>query len=1186
MNKTAIKNFSTYSRRKLIESTKDKCKTIGITEDSIESPVSSSNDFEIYNCYGVETTLDKNQIKQRNSLIKEINDKGFNQVVEEVAYTWFNRLIAVRFMEVNDYLPSRQRVLSSIEDARIESDLMRSPNESDIDFTSDELNYVYDLKEQNNTNELFKFLFIKECNKLNEYLPELFEKTDDYTELLFNISFDDKDDVIYKLVHDIEESNFDIEQEGQVEIIGWFYQYYNTERNELVYNGSMSKSRISKDLLPAATTIYTPDWAIKYMIENSLGKLWYEGHPSNIRGSWRYYIEEVQQEESVQQQLNEMKKEYYKLNIEDIKFIDSCMGSGHILVYAFDVFMQIYLEQGYSEKNATKTILENNIYGLEIDKRAYQLSYFALMMKARQYNRRILNSSIDLHLCEIKESPKVSTMDIFDRCGEYREIALKLYSTFVDAKEYGSILNIDISLNEIAYLEEKLAEIKNDNFSDLVEMSKSNELFDVLQQLIPQAKVFATKYDVVVTNPPYLSSSRFSDKLLKYVNKNFKNEKADLSSVMYKNMITNFLKENGFISFITTSSWMTLSTFEKYRKKLIEDYSFSSMVDFGTELFEGKVGHNPIVSWVMRKSGIKQQYTSIRLVDFCYSNRDKKEPEFFNRNNYYNTSQDNFSKIPGSPIAYWVSNKYFNIFKNYNKLSNYGKAVEGIKTGNNDLYLRTWFEINRQDAKLTLSDHDDTKWRAMTKGGSFRRWYGNLEYVVLWGKNGEQLDSLPSATISNKELFNSPALNWSYISSKKFSVRTCDDFVIHNNKGPAYYVSNDIKIYILALMNTNCIQSILDIIAPTMDYKPGNINNIPITIDNNLKNDIEIISNQNLNLSKSDWDSFEISWDFKIHPLVKNHTSTIKEAYNLWNKECNDRFYQLKANEEELNRIYINIYGLQDELTPEIEDKDVTIRKADLTRDIKSFISYAVGCMFGRYSLDEEGLVYAGGIFDINSYHIFRADKDNILPICDEEYFDDDIVVRFIDFVRTAYDQDTLEENLNFIANALNTNGLTSREKIRNYFIKDFFKDHCQTYSVTGSGKRPIYWLFESGKQNGFKALIYMHRYDEDTVGIVRTDYLHKVQSAYEDAIKNDEYIIENSNIKSDINKASKHRDKLLKQLEETRIYDQALAHMANKRISIDLDDGVKHNYALFQGIEVSKEGSKTKKIDLLAKIK
>ncbi|MCD7808718.1 MAG: BREX-1 system adenine-specific DNA-methyltransferase PglX [Erysipelotrichaceae bacterium] len=1185
MNKTAIKNFSTYSRRKLIESTKDKCKTIGITEDAIESPVSSSDDFEIYNCYGVETTLNKEQIKQRNSLIKEINDKGFNQVVEEVAYTWFNRLIAVRFMEVNDYLPSRQRILSSIEDARIESDLMRSPNESDIDFTSDELSYVYDLKEQNNTNELFKFLFIKECNKLNEYLPELFEKTDDYTELLFNISFDDKDDVVYKLVHDIEESNFDIEQEGQVEIIGWFYQYYISDpKDNLIH----AKKQYKDNDVPFVTQLFTPDWIVKFMVQNSLGNYWMKNKPdSTIYKDWEFFMN------------NNAQNSDDDKNIENITFFDPCMGSGHILVYAFDMFMEMYVEQGYSERNASEMILKNNLYGIDIDKRAYQLTYLSLMMKARQYNRRVLTKNIKPHIVYMQDcniSKDIINFISKDNA-EIKDSLNNLNKLTTNAGLYGSIIDIDSSNsreldNLLTFINERLNEYDNSIF----DLSYKDWIKESLIPLVEGLKLLTNKYDIVVTNPPYLSSSLMPKELKSFVIKKYPDVKSDMFAVfIYKCM--NFVKDNGYIGMLTPYVWMFISSYEKLRNYVLTNGNISSLVQLEYNAFEAACV--PVATFILHKTDEKYEGNYIKLSDFRGSeNQAPKTIDAINNHNcgyYYEALTTNFSKIPGSPIAYWISEKLIEDFEIGKPLGEIAISRNGMKTGDNERFLRLWWEISNNKCNFNASNCDEAnmsnkKWFPYNKGGKYCKWYGNNDYVVNWQFGGKEIFYNAKSDKRNvqdypSDLKFSPSGSWGLITSSQPSFRY-KEYNLSDIAGMSFYAKKDIVLYLLAFCNTFIANKILQILAPTINYQSGDIAKLPIIFDEDNIDIIEKLVEMNIKNSKQNWDSFETSWDFTVHPLVKNHTAIIKESYNLWNQECDDRFNQLKSNEEELNRIFIDIYGLQDELTPEVDEKDVTVRKADLTRDIKSFISYAVGCMFGRYSLDEEGLVYAGGNFDINRYQIYKADEDNILPICDEEYFDDDIVGRFIDFVRTVYGSDTLEENLNFIADALNTNGSTSREKIRNYFIKDFFKDHCQTYSVTGSGKRPIYWLFDSGKQNGFKALIYMHRYDEDTVGRVRTDYLHKVQSAYEDAIKNDEYIIENSNIKSDINKASKHRDKLLKQLEETRIYDQALAHMANKRISIDLDDGVKHNYALFQGIEVSKEGSKTKKVDLLAKIK
>lgn len=1260
MNKTAIKNFAIYARRKLIESTKDKCRTIGITENKIELPVTHGTDFEVYQSYGVQSTLNMQQMNQRKSLVIEIKNKGFNQVIEEVAYTWFNRLIAVRFMEVNNYLPSRLRVLSSDEDARIESDLMRHPTESDIEFNQEELNYIYDLKEQNDINELFKFLFIKQCNKLNKYLPELFEKTNDYTELLFNISFNDKEDVVYKLVHDIEESNFNVEQEGQVEIIGWMYQYYNSELKDETM-AKLKKVKSTKNDIPAITQLFTPDWIVKYMVENSLGRLWYEGHPSNIKNTWKYYIDEAEQEENVQKQLDEIRKEYAKLSIEDIKLLDPCMGSGHILVYAFDVFMQIYVEQGFSERESAKLILENNLYGLEIDKRAYQLSYFALMMKARQYNRRIFNSNVCLHLYEIKEGMNISSTEIFKRCGEQEDIALRLYLSFIYAKEYGSIIEPNVSLEELECLEYKLKDIeKKLDYGTLLDINENKELLDTLYKLISQAKALLTKYDVVVTNPPYMAPT---PKQKEFVAKRFPNSKNDLCTI-FMEKCKYFSKKNRFFSLITMHSWMFLSSFENLRKEIINKLTIIDMAHLGARAFD-EIGGEVVqtTTFVIFHNAIDAyKSTYCRLTE--PSSEKVKELMFLNKQNRFaKVSATNFSKIPGSPIAYWLNDKLLNIFllETKNSLSDYcDLMVAGNKTANNDIYLKVIWEVSNKKI--------GHKWVKYAKGGPFRRWYGNIDYLIDFSEKAKIFyKNNPTSCLIDKKYWFKSGFTYTDLTSGKFSCRILESDMLFDMSGPGILLNKEYQLYLIALFNCKIVQTYFDTLNSTMHYKLNNLLQIPILMDLNYKEIIDSLCNDSINISKTDWNSFEKSCDLKKHPLLEfidsfpglhnsdldvslTHLKIVKNNYGLdnyivdqlplnakiensfqrWEEFTVSQFNLLKKNEEELNRIFIDIYGLQDELNPYVEDKDITIRKADKTRDIKSFISYAVGCMFGRYSLDKEGLVFAGGNFDdvywlykglaslekdgnspvdgayagmsFEEKHYYKLrdsdnceeatilsyepDVDNIIPICDEEYFDDDIVGRFIEFVKVVYGESTLEENLDFIADALNVNGTTSRDKIRNYFIKDFFKDHCQTYSVTGSGKRPIYWLFDSGKQNGFKALIYMHRYNEDTVSKIRTNYLHKIQSAYEEAIKNDEYIIENSKIKSDINKASKHKEKIIKQLEETKLYDQALAHVANKRIKIDLDDGVKHNYELFQNIEIVKEGAKTRKVNLLAKIK
>lgn len=1206
MNKTAIKNFAIWARNKLIADIKYKAGLMGITEKGIAGALpQSTGGTEFYDIGTSEPyCISGKEIEQRRRLKEVIENKAadtdystaYKYVIEEVAYTWFNRLIAVRFMEVNDYLPGHIRVLSS-ETGKMEPDLVTTPFDAEIIFTSTEEERIIHLKQDNKIDELFRMLFIKQCNALNELLPALFEKTNDYTEILLNLSVIDQEGVVYHLVHDIPEEDFDINRGGQVEIIGWLYQYYNTELNEIVYDGNMSKSRVTKDLLPAATTIYTPDWAIQYMVQNSLVRMWVKSHRDTPIEEWKYYLDENEQSEEMNYYIENNSSK--NVRIEDIKILDPCMGSGHILVYAFEVFMTLYELQGYPIRDIPELILTNNIYGLDIDNRAAQLAYFAIMMKACQYDRRFLRKKVQPNVYSIPESNGINENHV-----EYLGISLNpiqrekaisqvkgILNNFADAKEYGSILNIpnyDWNL-----IKEFIDDTETNESQMTFETLGLEETRHKLLNMIAVAKVLSQKYYVVVTNPPYLGNSRFSPKLDEYVKLHFPEVKTDLSMVMYKHAIEKLCEEDGYVSFITTSSWMTLSSFELLRKYIQDNVSIISLVDFGTELFEGKVGHNPIVAWVTQKAKIDCKMTAIRLVDYCYSRRAEKEIQYFNEKNRYYVKQSSFQQIPGAPIAYWVSDKLFECFKNSQKLSEVTETRKGLATSNNNRFLRLWFEISRENMFTDCNSNAECKalpykWYPHNKGGAFNKWYGNNEYVINWKDDGYEIRnfknekgkllSRPQNTIYNFK----QAITWSKITSGSFSARFCSGGFLFDDAAAICH-SNDKNelMYILALLNTTIVQYVVKILNPTINLQISDVGNIPIIRDNEQSEKIISLSREAIEISKDDWDSFETSWDFKKHPLVENiyftpvveqsesettyntlitGETSIKLAFNLWETESTERFNKLKQNEEELNRIFIDIYGLQNELTSDVEDKDVTVHKADLHRDVKSLISYAVGCMFGRYSLDTEGIIYAGGDWDDSKYSTFIPDIDNCIPITDEEYFEDDIVGLFCAWLKKVYGENTLEENLEFIAKALGNKGNTSREIIRNYFLNDFMKDHFKTYQ-----KRPIYWLFDSGKQNGFKALIYLHRYTPDTIGNLRVDYLHRMQRVYESEMNRMQDMIEHSTNSREVAAASKRKEKLQKQLKECREYDEKISHLALDRIELDLDDGVKYNYRKIQ---------------------
>ena len=1186
MNKTAIKNFAIWARNKLIADVSYDARLIGITEDGIAKPLPQSfGGTQFFDIGTAEPySISGEAVRQRDKLIEVIQQKekdtdyktAYQYVIEEVAYTWFNRLIAIRFMEVNDYLPSHIRVLSS-ESGKLEPDLVTTPFDAELPFTAEEEAQIFQLKQDNKLDEVFRIMFLKQCNALNEILPALFEKTKNYTELLLSLSVIDQDGVVYHLIHDIPEDDFNIERGGQVEIIGWLYQYYNTEPKAAAF---AKNGKITKEEIPAVTQLFTPDWIVRYMVENSLGRLWVEGHPDcGLKENWKYYLEEAQQEPEVQAKLSEIRKEYAALNPEDIKLIDPCMGSGHILVYAFDVLMQIYESAGYSQRDAAKSILEHNIYGLDIDDRAYQLAYFAVMMKARQYNRRILNGENTCHVYAIQESNSINRahlkyfgagMDDIEKNAAKMQLE-GLLDTLTDAKEYGSILNVESYnwdlLRRFVVAEDTDGQISMDSVG-------VEDTAEQLNQFIDIGETMARKYWVTCTNPPYAGTSNLSANVNNFVKKNYPDSKADLFAVFIERC-RQMTGNNGFQAMITQHSWMFLSSFEKLREKMMLTETVN-MAHLGARAFEEIGGEVVQTTAFVRCANHVEGYkgTYCRLIE--PTSQQGKEEMFLAGENRYTANQDDFGKIPGGAIAYWTSDAMLKAFSNQ-ILYDVARPRQGMATTNNDLFLRLWSEVSFKKMGLGCTSQEEAletkkKWFPVTKGGAFRRWYGNFDYVVNYENSGkticDYIDTTPGVKVKsngrviNRDLYFHKGMTWSTIASGPFGMRYVPNGFIFETKGSMCFTSDDLLDYILGLYNSPVIQCFLQMVSPTLDYHEGPLGKTPVLIKKNEQ--INQLVEENVKSSKTDWDSFENSWDFKKHPLFRN-VSTITKAFNQWQTECDDRFNQLKANEEELNRIFIDIYGLQDELTPEVEDKDVTVRKADLQRDIKSLLSYAVGCMFGRYSLDVEGLAYAGGEWDSSKYKSYIPDADNVIPITDEEYLDDDIVSRLCDWLKVVYGADTLEANLDYIAKALGNKGSTSREIIRNYFLNDFFKDHCQTYSVTGSGKRPIYWLFDSGKQNGFKALVYLHRYTPDTIGNLRIDYLHKMQRVYESEINRMQDMMDHSGNAREVAAASKRKDKLAKQLKECREYDEKISHLALSRIELDLDDGVKVNYRKLQ---------------------
>ena len=1168
MNKAAIKKFAIKSHQKLVKSTIERLEELGIADGKIIELV------ELDGVYTVKTqTLTEYQKKNRDIIIQKIQEKGYEPFVEEIAYTWFNRIIAIRYMEVNDYLPFRTRVLSSEVDTDIIAEI--ADHIEELELNRDK---VIELKEHNKQEELFKYVFIKVCNYLGQFLPVMFEQIEDYTELLLPSVMIANGSVIKDMIDLVPEEDW----VDQVEIIGWLYQYYNEERKNEVIN--IYKGTVKKEDIPVATQLFTTDWVVRYMVDNSLGRYWIERHPeSTLKDKLEFFVTPKNGEIT-----------YIDEEIEpkDLTFFDPCMGSGHILVYAFDVLMHIYTEYGYSEHKAAVSILENNLFGLDIDDRVYQLAYFSVMMKARSYNRRILTMNLSLvNLASIQETNEIdsTSLDEVILDTEYYPIAQYLLDIFKDAKEIGSLLKIknDDYNQFIAYL----SEYKDSRLFDLSSSDLLNRTLPLVINLAEQANILSNKYKVVCTNPPYLG--KMKGELKRFVIKNYKDYSGDLFSVfMYRNF--DFIIENGYSGFMTPFVWMFIKTYEKLRSFIIENKSISSLIQMEYSAFEEATV--PICSFVLKNGKETSKGLYIKLSEFRGGMNVQKQKvlealENKNCGYYFEITSSNFENIQGTPIAYWVSSNVFKIYSNYKPLRDYCDVKNGMSTTDNNRFLRQWYECEYSNLGFDFPNAKEAKashkrWFPYNKGGEYRKWYGNIGLVVNWFDNGKEIkkaaEGATGGRIVSQEFYFMRSVSWSKVTSGHFVLRYFPQGFLFDVAGPSVFGDFSTQKYVLGLMNSNIKQQCLEELYPTINYEMGQVSSFPVLIDESKREIVETLVEENIQISKQDWDAFETSWDFRKHPLI--YGKLISGAFDSWNAECNLRFTKLKSNEEELNRIFIEMYEIQDECSFEVDDKDITIRKSDLERDIKSLVSYSIGCMFGRYSLDEDRLVYAGGDFDESKYQTFRADEDGIILISDTEYFEDDLLNRFVEFVKVVYGEETLEENLNFIADTecfKRKPTESARDCLRRYFLKGFMEDHLKVYQ-----KRPIYWMFDSGKQNGFKALIYMHRYNEDIVAKVRTDYLHPLQRKYEAELERLDHLINFDNISAaEKGKVKKRQEQIHKQLDECTQYDLLLAHVAHKRIPLDLDDGVKVNYQKFQNIELTTDSSsKSKKGNLLYK--
>ena len=1208
MDKAILKKFAVESRKDLMEKIKNKINTFYIDE---EFKKEQKGEIYVLSNEKHSLSLTNEEYQKRELLIKRIKELSLEQVIEEAAYTWFNRIIAIRYMEINDYLPLTKdnqslgiRVLSS-KDNTPDPAILKFTNlmnpDLDIDFKKEK--YV-ELKDDN---EKFKYVLLLVCKKLGRVIPQVFDGTTDYIDILIPDNLLNDTGFITKIINEVPEDNY-----NQVEIIGWLYQYYISEKKDEVFANLKKSQKINKENVPAATQLFTPNWVVKYLVENSLGRTLLK-YDSTFVEEMEYY---VKNEDDIIVECN---------NFANLKFLDPCCGSGHILVYAFELLYKFYVKMGYNKNSICKIIIENNIYGLDLDDRACQLSILSLALKARKYDRNLFSSNLEFNIFSIQESNNISETILNEiRDEQNKEIINYIINKFMDAKEYGSI--IEVESMDYKFIIDKINQVEN---------IFSIELKNTILPLIKQAILLSEKYDVVVTNPPYMGNKGMSIKLFNYIKKNYNDSKMDLFSVFVERCKI-FSKNNGYYAMITQPSIVTLSSFEKLRNKIIDTQTIISLIHMGRGIFGVDFGS---VAFAIKNclNDSKQEGTYFRLyqrtfqyiesedIENIFKNANKYDDYKFNFYKYSNTDidedsplnvemkvkftayQQDFKKIPTSPFAYWCSKSLLMAFEN-NKLVDFGTPRQGLATTDNNKFLRYWYEIEFFKCKFDCSNTQEAaeskyKWFPIIKGGDYRKWYGNRIFVVDYYNDGEEMKKsvltkypylkTPNFVIKNSDYYFKEGITWSTISSKKISMRINPSGSIFETKGAVLFPYNEnYTLYFLGLLNSKVADSILDILCPTMDFHEGPIGNFPTIIDENIKNDVDDIVKENINIMKNDWDTNEISWNFKkLFILAERENNLIKESVQKYINNQKDNFIRLKHNEEKLNNLFINSYNLENELNNLVANEDVSLNISSEIDIIKSLISYAVGCMFGRYSLDKEGLIYAGGDFDeiykkckktdggwagvsLSNYKVlndngqeivlsFEVDNDNVIPITDEAYFSDDIVERFKTFISVVYGEKTLNENLDFIAETLGKKGTeTSEDTIRRYFVNDFFNDHVKTYQ-----KRPIYWLFDSGKKNGFKALVYMHRYNENLIPKVRLDYLHRMQTTYEKLLTdvNDKLTSELS--MTDKKEAQKRQADLNAKLQEIREYDEKIAHIANQRISIDLDDGVKVNYDKFKDI-------------------
>ena len=1203
MNKSNLKSYAPQARKDFIAAITARAALLGITADRVV-PATVSGGVAIID--GVEWPA--KVATQRDALLARIarhGADGFARTMEEVAYTWFNRFAALRYMELHELLDHGHRVLSSRDGGLPE--LLR--HAAEVSLPGLQAARVQELQlAGNQDNQLYKLLLVAQCNELSRTMPFLFERIDDDTELLLPDNLLRTDSIIAKLVAGVPEEDWQ-----EIEVIGWLYQFYISEKKDQVI-GKVVKS----EDIPAATQLFTPNWIVQYLVQNSVGRLWLMANPaSQLASEWPYYIQPAEQTPEVQAQLDALiqtriAEDGDTLNPETITCLDPACGSGHILVVAYDVLKAIYLERGYRLRDIPRLILEKNLYGLDIDDRAAQLAGFALLMKARADDRRLLadpDHPPQLNILSLQESqgldaqalhaaltaghsPQGSSRapdagfadnDLFPSTrpqmslgeaaalpatgastGLTQQAIAELIATFAHAKTFGSL--IQIGPQRLPSLREQLSILKNAQASgDLYAQAAAKDLLP----LVRQALVLGMQFDAVVANPPYMGGKGMNPALKDYARATFPDSKADLFA-MFMERGFGWCKPSGFNSMVTMQSWMFLSSYEAMREKLLTQRTIQSLVQIGYNSFpeiNSKIAlacaFSVISSTVANFSG--------RYINLNSASQSSNKDELFRErasNIIFDISQEIVGKIPGKPLAYWLPSQAISAFS-ARKLQDVGITRRGLQTGNKDQFIRYWHEcdINSMERNYLPRESaikSDAKWFMFNNGGDFRKWYGNLDLVVNWESNGRQLKSFDGAIIPSEDLYFLPAVSWSRLTSGENAFRQHLQGVVPGDLSPCYYSENiDFQI---AYLNSKCASYFLSAINPSITAPVGDVAKLPVPL---LSTDSEFEIKKRvkhlLELHKYDWDSQETSWDFFEHRLIelKSASKNLIFTWEIWHKNTINAFEKAKALEKENNQIFIKIFDLQDELSPEVPESQITLTRADREKDCQRLISYAIGCMMGRYSLDTPGLIYAhaGNVgFDASRYPTFAADADGILPVTDQPWFADDAPTRIREFLHAVWGPDTLEENLAWLAESLGIKASeTPEETIRRYIASQFFKDHLQTYK-----KRPIYWLFSSGKQGAFQALVYLHRYHEGTLARMRSEYVIPLTAKYAarlDLLAQDATAATSAAARTKINKQI---ETLRKQQAELLAFDEKLRHYADMRITLDLDDGVKVNYGKF----------------------